>query len=93
MASQAHSASSFSAAALLTWDLRLVAVAATALAVLVTYVTTSLRGRRSQQGEEPPSVPYWVPLVGNTLSFALNTEKFVGGLLYAPVSSGLGCPL
>jgi len=81
MAGHGHIVSPF-AATMVTWDLRLVVVVATALAVLATYLTTSLQSRllRGTKGEPPP-VPYWVPFVGNTASFALNTERYIKGLL------------
>ncbi|KAF4442461.1 7-alpha-hydroxycholest-4-en-3-one 12-alpha-hydroxylase [Fusarium austroafricanum] len=54
------------------------------LPFLVTYVITSRGNRGYQNGNgvrEPPSVPYWIPYVGNTIGFAHDTERFLFSIL------------
>ncbi|KAM5349734.1 hypothetical protein ACJ41O_006239 [Fusarium nematophilum] len=54
------------------------------LPFFLTYVYTTVgnRGYRNDQSgpREPPKVPYWIPMVGNTLGFAFDTEKFLSSI-------------
>ncbi|KAJ4291450.1 hypothetical protein N0V88_006045 [Collariella sp. IMI 366227] len=66
---------------LLRWDGRLtLVVAAALLPIVLTYALTSLRAYWAQnvrRGGDTPAVPYAVPLVGNTVQFAYDTEGFL----------------
>ncbi|GAB1318226.1 hypothetical protein MFIFM68171_08436 [Madurella fahalii] len=59
-----------------------VVVAVVPLAIAAaTYLITSiayLRATRStKNGRAPPTVPYWLPVVGSTLEFVVDIEKFI----------------
>lgn len=50
------------------------------LPCLLTYAYTSYGNkgyRNDPASREPPKVPYWVPVVGNTFGFAFDTETFL----------------
>ncbi|KAJ4189119.1 hypothetical protein NW755_005940 [Fusarium falciforme] len=62
------------------------------LPCLLTYVYTSYGNkgyRYDQASREPPRVPHWVPVVGNTFGFAFDTEKF----LFSAISKFGNVPL
>jgi hypothetical protein len=43
------------------------------------YRAKSIVGKR-----EPPTVPYWMPWLGNLLPFILRQSLFLGDIVYAP---------
>ncbi|KAF4969796.1 hypothetical protein FSARC_3021 [Fusarium sarcochroum] len=54
------------------------------LPFLLTYAFTTFGNKGYQDGQavrEPPKVPYWIPFVGNTISFAHDTERFLASTL------------
>ncbi len=67
------------------WHPRIIAVLAILLTLLFTYVSTSLQSLSTRhfrpRNAQPPLVPYWVPFVGNTVSFAANTRSYIASLL------------
>ena len=48
---------------------------------LSTYIVTAAKSafsrRRTKSSKAPPVIPYFIPLIGNTISFARNPAKFV----------------
>jgi hypothetical protein len=67
------------------WDGRFAfAAAAVLLPLLLTYTLTALRADwvKNVRGKgDPPPVPYAVPILGNTLQFAYDTEGFLARTL------------
>jgi hypothetical protein len=65
------------------WEPWLVAAVTVAVTLVVTYLSTTIKWRRagSSQLSEPPPAPYWIPLLGNTVAFAYNTEQYLQSLL------------
>lgn len=60
----------------------LVAVVVVPLAITTaTYLITSIaywRATRSTKpGRAPPTVPYWLPVIGSTIEFVLDVEKLI----------------
>uniref|UniRef100_A0A8H7NE76 Cytochrome P450 n=1 Tax=Bionectria ochroleuca TaxID=29856 RepID=A0A8H7NE76_BIOOC len=54
------------------------------LPLLVTYAATAVGNwgyRNGDASREPPRVPYWIPVIGNTFGFAYNTEKFLASVI------------
>ncbi|KAH7142831.1 cytochrome P450 [Dactylonectria estremocensis] len=54
------------------------------LPFVLTYIWTVAgnRGYRLDAGSrQPPKVPYWIPVAGNTFGFAFNTEKFLTSII------------
>jgi hypothetical protein len=54
------------------------------LPLLVTYAATAVGNwgyRNGDASREPPRVPYWIPVIGNTFGFAYNTEKFLASVM------------
>jgi len=70
---------------LLSLDMRLSLTLVAILIPLLTYITTTVRSYSvrlfKSSHARPPPAPYWIPLVGNTASFALDTEKYLSSLL------------
>lgn len=40
------------------------------LTYMITFIKSSIRLRSKKYGREPPMAPYWIPFLGNLLSFA-----------------------
>jgi hypothetical protein len=63
------------------WDSRFaVAAAAVVLPLLLTYALTFISGvwaKNVRRKGDPPTAPYPVPIVANTLQFAYDTESFI----------------
>ncbi len=55
------------------------AALAAPLLLLWTFLSTSAQS--ASKAGRPPQAPYWVPMLGNTVGFAMDTHKFVGGML------------
>lgn len=71
--------------ALIQWDVRVTAIASFLLIFILTQVITSVRStvalRAEGDGKTPPIEPYSIPLLGNLISFAFNTEAFLGKIM------------
>lgn len=55
-----------------------------ALLFLLTYVYTASGNKKCRNDgipTAPPQVPYWIPGIGNTFSFAFDTESFLSSIM------------
>lgn len=48
--------------------------AATYLSTLASHLWTRYN---SKDGQEPPVIPYWIPIVGSTIPFVRDTKGFI----------------
>src|ERR1700712_2584763 len=55
-----------------------------------TYIVTSIQStiqiRNKTEGAEPPQAPYYIPYLGNSISFLLNRMNYVQHLTYVILS-------
>ncbi|KAF8855617.1 cytochrome P450 [Acephala macrosclerotiorum] len=76
--------------AIIQWDRRATVIASVFIIFIVTQFITSLRSiialRAKGDGKTPPIEPYSIPILGNLISFAFNTEGFLGKIIktYGP---------
>lgn len=72
---------------LLSHDCKLLAAAAITSMLFITYVVTSLQSvlamnSAKQHGKRPPTVPYWIPFLGNVISFFWNGPRLTAQVVY-----------
>lgn len=53
---------------------------------IATYTITSVAyffaARSTKDGRPPPTIPYWMPVLGSTIPFVADIEKFVNHIKY-----------
>ncbi|KAK5657381.1 hypothetical protein OQA88_2951 [Cercophora sp. LCS_1] len=61
------------------WSVAIIVVplAISAATYLITSINYWLATNSTQHGRDPPTVPYWLPVIGSTLEFVLDVEKFI----------------
>lgn len=75
---------------LINHDWRLLAAAAVTSMIFITYVVTSLQSflamnSAKQHGKRPPTVPYWIPFVGNVISFFWDGPRLAAKVVYVKI--------
>ena len=67
---------------LILWDLRLTIVATFLALFAATQLITSVQSNVALKGKTiPPVAPYAIPGLGNLISFAFDTEKFLTSIV------------
>jgi hypothetical protein len=65
-------------------QISILAVLAFSSPFVLTYAYTSSRSkveeRHDGMGSPPPEAPYWIPFLGNALSFSSDTAGYIQGL-------------
>ena len=51
---------------------------ATYLITLISHIRTK---HNSKDGQEPPIIPYWIPVLGSTIPFVRDTKGFIANTL------------
>lgn len=72
---------------LINHDWKLLAAAAITSMLFITYVVTSLQSvlamnSAKQDGKRPPTVPYWIPFLGNVIFFFWNGPRLTAQVVY-----------
>lgn len=72
---------------LINHDWKLLAAAAITSMLFTTYAVTSLQSvlamnSAKQHGKRPPTVPYWIPFVGNVISFFWDGPRLAAKVVY-----------
>ena len=53
----------------------------------ITSIAYALAARSTKDGRDPPTVPYWLPIMGSTIPFVSDIEKFVKDVQYVTLNS------